>query len=298
MTPGPGQVLLRVSACGICHSEMKPYLTGPADGGSPLLLGHEVVGQVVEVGIGVDELAVGDRVSGLLGQGFATHALANSGQLLRLPDGLSDGQALLEPAKCVVTAARGAGFEFGDSVALVGCGYMGLLVLACLRWRGARHLIGIDLDPDRLALARELGATDVIDARPGPAAVVAAVNELTGGRMVDVAIEAAGSAPALELACLVLRRVRPKLVMVGYHNRPQQIDMTNFAARGLIMHVTHPAYSEDQTEDLRRALWALERGIMPAERLVTHRYRLDEIQAGFEAALTPRDGYIKGIVLP
>src|SRR5690606_23839211 len=114
------------------------------------------------------------------------------------------------PIKCVVTAARGAAYEFGDNVALVGCGYMGLLVLACLRGGGARHLIGIDVNPARLELAREFGATAVVDAREGRHAVEAAVRELTDGRMVDVAIEAAGSAAALELACNVLRRHRPK----------------------------------------------------------------------------------------
>jgi threonine dehydrogenase-like Zn-dependent dehydrogenase len=124
------------------------------------------------------------------------------------------------------------------------------------------------------------------------------VGELTGGRMADVAIEAAGVAPALEMAVALLRRTRPKLVMIGFHNRPQTIDMTAFAAKGIIMHVTHPAYSTDQAEDLRRALWALEAGILPAGRLVTHRYPLEQIGAGFEAALTPRDGYLKGLVVP
>ncbi len=298
LTPGPGQVLLRIRACGICHSEMQAFLNGPASGAPPLLLGHEGVGEVVQLGEGVDGFAVGDRVSGLFGQAFATHALADAARILRVPSSLRDEEALLEPIKCVVTAARGASYEFGDDVALVGCGYMGLLVLSCLRGGGARQIVGIDVDPARLELARELGATAVVDARGGRSDVVNAVRELTGGRMIDVAIEAAGNGAALELACSVLRRTRPKLVMVGYHNRPQTIDLTEFAAKGLIMHVTHPSYSEDQIEDMRRALWALEMGIIPAGRLVTHRYSLHEIAAGFEAALTPPAGYVKGVVIP
>lgn len=295
LTPGPNQVLIRVTACGICHSEMRAYVEGPAPDRPPLWLGHEGVGQVAELGAGVTGFAVGDRVSGLFGQAFATHALADASRVLRLPDTLTDEEGLLEPVKCVVTAARGAAYEFGDHVALVGCGYMGLMVLACLRGAGARRFIGIDLDPARLELARELGATDTIDARSD---VVARVRELTDGRMVDVAIEAAGNGAALELACATLRRTRPKLVMVGYHNRPQLIDLSGFAAKGLILHVTHPSYSDDQLEDLRRALWALESGVIPAGRLVTHRYRLAEISAGFEAALSPPVGYLKGVVLP
>ncbi|HVC32332.1 MAG TPA: zinc-binding dehydrogenase [Chloroflexota bacterium] len=297
LTPGAGQVVIRLSACGICHSEMQAYLNGPAAGQLPILLGHEGVGEVAQVGPDVDGFAVGDRVSGLFGQAFATHAVADVTRLVRLPATLPVEQALLEPIKCVVTAARGAAYEFGDHVALVGCGYMGLLVLSCLRGGGAREIVGIDVDPKRLELARELGATAVVDARGDRADVVATVRELTGGRMIDVGIEAAGNGAALELACAVLRRTRPKLVMVGYHNRPQTINLSDFAAKGLIMHVTHPSYSEDQAEDLRRALWALETGAIPAGRLVTHRYALDEIGAGFEAALSPPEGYVKGVVV-
>ena len=297
LTPGPGQVLIEISACGICHSEMKAYVDGPPPGAAPFFLGHEAVGVIVELGANVSGFAVGDRVSGLFGQGFGSHALADATRILRVPASLPDEQALLEPIKCVITAARGATYEFGDNVALVGCGYMGLLVLACLKGGGARRIVGIDLDPTRLELAREFGATDVIDAREGRAAIEATVRDLTDGRMIDVAIEAAGNAGALQLAVHVLRRNRPKLVMVGYHNRPQTIDMTDFAAKGLIMHVTHPSYSDNPMEDMRRALWALETGIIPAGRLVTHRYPLAEIGAGFEAALTPPDGYVKGMVV-
>ncbi|MBI2939876.1 MAG: alcohol dehydrogenase catalytic domain-containing protein [Chloroflexi bacterium] len=297
LTPGLGQVLIRVSACGICHSEMKSYLEGPASGRPPLLLGHEAAGEIVEVGPGVDGFAVGNRVSGLFSQAFGTHTLAESTRIIPVPATLPDEQALLEPIKCVVTAARGAACEFGDYVVLVGCGYMGLLVLSCLRGGGARQLIGIDVDPTRLELARAFGATAVVDARGGRLAVEVAVRELTGGRMADVAIEAAGNAAALELACNVLRQTRPKLVMVGFHNRPQMVDLTDFAVKGLILHVTHPSYSADQMEDLRRALWAVETGVIPAGRLVTHRYPLSEIGPAFEAALAPRDGFVKGMVV-
>src|SRR5690606_27975243 len=121
LVPRPGQVLIRIDACGICHSEMKAYLNGPVAGAGPLFLGHEAVGAIVEVGDAVEGFAVGDRVSGLFGQGFSQHAVADANRILRVPSSLPNEQALLEPIKCVVTAARGAAYEFGDNIALVGC---------------------------------------------------------------------------------------------------------------------------------------------------------------------------------
>ena len=298
LRPGPDQVLIRISACGVCHSEMRPYVNGPAPGAPPLLLGHEGVGEVVEVGPGVADLAVGDAVSGLFRQAFGTYAVGDARHVFRLSRKLADQQPLLEPLKCALMGARTAAYEVGDGVGVVGCGYMGLLTIACLRGPGLRHLVAIDLVPERLALARALGATASVNAHQGRSAVEATVRELTHGRMLDVAVEAAGNAPALELAGAILRRGQAKLVMLGYHQEREAVDLSGFAAKGLIMHVAHTPYTRDEDEDLRRALWALESDLVRPWELVTHHFPLAEIGAAFEAALSQPRGFVKALVEP
>jgi threonine dehydrogenase-like Zn-dependent dehydrogenase len=298
LSPGPDQVLIRITACGVCHSEMRPYVNGPAPGAPPLLLGHEGVGEVAEIGPGVDGLAVGDAVSGLFRQAFGTHAIADSRHTLRLSRRLAEQRPLLEPMKCALMGARTAAYEVGDAVGVVGCGYMGLLTIACLRSPGLRHLVAIDLVPERLALAGALGATASVDARQGRSAVEARVREVTQGRMLDVAVEAAGNGSALELAGAILRRGQAKLVMLGYHQERQAVDLSGFAAKGLVMHVAHTPYSRDEDEDLRRAHWALESELVRPGGLVTHRFPLAEIGAAFEIALNQPPGYVKALVEP
>lgn len=294
-SPGPGQVLVAVRACGVCVSEMERYLAGPA--GTPVALGHEPAGEVVAVGEGVTQFRPGDRVTGLFGRAFASHVAVDAGRLWRIPEGIPYEHALGEPIKCVVTAARASSYEFGDTVVLIGCGFMGLMTLAAIAGRAAAHIIAVDLHPGRLALARELGATHTVNAATeDPMAVV---RELTGGRGAEVAIEATGQASALELAARVLRRgVRPKLVMVGYHNRPQMVDLSGFAHAGLVAVNAHPSYSLDPADDMRRGLAALARGIFPMERLVTHRLPLERLADAFELARSQADGYIKAVIVP
>jgi threonine dehydrogenase-like Zn-dependent dehydrogenase len=294
-TPGPGQVLVAVRACGVCMSEMERYLSGPES--TPVVLGHEPAGEVVAVGEGVTRFRPGDRVTGLFGRAFASHVVVDAGRLWHIPEGIPYEHALGEPIKCVVTAARASSYEFGDTVVLIGCGFMGLMTLAAIAGRAAAQIIAIDLNAGRLALARELGATHTINAATDDPVTV--VRELTGGRGAEVAIEATGQGKALELAAKVLRRgVRPKLVMVGYHNRPQMVDLTGFAHAGLIAINAHPSYSLDPAEDMRRGLEALARGIFPMQRLVTHRLPLERLADAFELARSQADGYIKAVIVP
>jgi threonine dehydrogenase-like Zn-dependent dehydrogenase len=218
-------------------------------------------------------------------------------RILPIPARLSYEESILEPLKCAITVARGAAYEVGDRLALVGCGYMGLLTAACLRGPALRELIAIDLEPKRLELALRFGATAIIDAREGPAAVEDRVRDLTNGELIDIAIEATGNSSGLELAGKVLRRGRPKLLMMGFHARPQPLDLSGFSAKGVILHTTVPAYSLDEQSDLRRAVWALESGLVETRSLVTHRFPLRDIGHAFEAALSPSPDYIKGVVV-
>ena len=315
--PTGSQVLVRVVASGLCHSEM-PFFEGreriPEEDGArveprvvlpdgtldyPFCLGHEPTGVVEQVGPAATRLAVGDRVTGLGWvdghDSFSTHLLVREENLVRVPPQVPLERALGEPLGCVANIARIASPEFGDAVAVVGCGFMGLLVLAALAPTPLRHLVAIDLLEERLALARAFGATACLN--PRTTDVVAEARALTGGRGIDVIVEITGRAAGLETAASIVRE-RGKILLSSVY-RKEEFDIGDQLMRHTpTMIGAHPVYSEDLMEDVRRGLWGLAQGILPVDQLITHRFRLEEIQEAMELASSQEDGYIKGIVTP
>lgn len=294
LSPGPGEVLIEIAACGICSSEI-PRFTDENDDDSPLYLGHEPSGTVVQAGAGVTRFREGDRVTGAISKGFATHSLAAEEDLLSVPDGVDLEHAIAEPLMCTSNIARAAAPRFGDHVAVVGCGQMGLLAIAALKQAGLGSLIAVDLIGWRLELATEIGATHAVGSDGEDP--VAAVAEITG-KGADVVVEMTGKPGGLELSAKLIRMGQGTLVMGGYHQVRDQYYLHEFAFKGLIAHQAHPSYSPDVMLDYARVLAALERGVFPMDLIVTDRYPLDHIADGFEALISHREGFLKGIVVP
>jgi (R,R)-butanediol dehydrogenase/meso-butanediol dehydrogenase/diacetyl reductase len=251
--PGPGEVAIAVAYCGICGSDLHEYTAGPLaipvtephpESGAiaPIVLGHEFCGTVTEVGSGVPGLAAGDRVAvephyrcgacprcqngeynicrhfgfaGLMGDGgMAERAVVPAYMLHRLPDTVSFEQAaLFEPAAVALHALRRAGLRSGETVAVVGLGPIGLLVVMLAVRLGAGRVIVNDLRPARLELARALGATDVVPADPGTA-VSDLIRQAAGGEGADLAFEVVGSEGTLR-TCLEATRRGGRIVLVG-----------------------------------------------------------------------------------
>ena len=234
--PGPGEAVVRIQACGVCHTDLH-YREGGINNDFPFLLGHEAAGVVDQVGPGVTEVAVGDYVilnwRAVCGQCracrrgrpqycFATH---NATQKMTLTDGTVLSPALgigafadktlvaagqctkVDPAAlpqvagllgCGVMAGLGAaintaGVSRGDSLAVIGCGGVGAAAVAGGRLAGAGTIVALDIDDRKLATASSLGATHTINTSGLDVdAVVAAIQEVTGGFGADVVIEAVG----------------------------------------------------------------------------------------------------------
>jgi len=219
-TIGPGELLLRVRGCGLCGSDLAK-LHAPARG--PAVLGHEVIGEIVRAGDGVERFRAGDRVvaahhvpcfachycrrgsssmcrafkeSRLDPGGFAEYVRVppeNVGHAtFRVPDEIPDAVAsFTEPLACCVRAIRRAGIGPGDTIGVVGLGAMGSLLVQLALRTGAR-VVGVDLLADRRDLAQALGATSAVE----PDGMTAALAALTAGRGADCVILTAG-APAL-----------------------------------------------------------------------------------------------------
>lgn len=291
---GAGDVMVQVRACGICASDLHAWQGG---GLYPRELGHEVAGEVVEVGREAVGFRPGQRVTGLFQKGLAEYAVAPQAQVTPIPEGIDYDAALGEPLSCIISGARRTRVELGDRVAIVGLGFMGLLMLQAISLRGAARVIGIDIREEALANARRFGADETY----APAQVPDCL-KLTGWvqlgkeRGVDVAVEASGTQAGLSLAAQMVRE-HGVLSIVGYHQGgPIQVDAELWQFKALEILNAHERRADYQMDCMRRGLALMARGRLHLAPLVTHRFALEQVDEGFEALLAKPAGFVKAVV--
>ncbi|WP_026876322.1 zinc-binding dehydrogenase [Jiangella gansuensis] len=289
--PGPGQVLLRVLTNGVCASDL-PAWANPT-GTVPLRLGHEPVGEVVAAGPGVT-IAPNTLVGGRIAHSFAELALADVQDVVVVPSGVDPAAALPEPLGCVAEGLRRTPVPIGARVAVVGLGFMGLLMTQFLRNAGVAQLIAIDPREDARHAAMASGA----DAAHSPAEVPGhayADDDAPAGHGFDVVVEASGSQPGLDLATRLVR-AHGAISILGYHQTTRRVDVRawNWKALDVVnAHVRDRAMLRASTE---AALGLLAAGRIDVGRLVTHRFRFDQIDEAFEALRSKPDGFVKAVV--
>ncbi len=294
-TIGPKDVLIRVRVCGVCASELHgPWKNPPS---LPWKMGHEVVGEVVEVGEEVEDSRPQMVVTGLVSQGFAEYAVAPHTHLVPVPEGVPYEFALGEPLSCVISAVRRTPLELGDTVAIVGVGFMGLLTLQAIRLRGPARIIAVDTREEALELAKSLGADEVYIPQEIPSRLKMVHWENLGrGFGVDVAVEASGTQAALTLASEIVRE-HGTLSIVGYHqDGPRTIDMQLWNWKAISVVNAHERRVDFQMDCMRRGLNLLKAGKITMEPLITHRYSLDQVDQAFTDLETKPKGFIKGII--
>jgi threonine dehydrogenase-like Zn-dependent dehydrogenase len=195
-----------------------------------------------------------------------------------------------------MSIARTTTPEFGDFVFQIGAGFMGLGIIAGVSSPKLREYIVADLDDSRLELAKELGATVTLN--PSKVDVVKEVMRITGGRGVDVAIEVVGHPIGIKMTGDVIKTNRAKVILVGWHQAPDTYELFNWIKCPIIYSPQGIGMSTNYQSELERAMWALEKGVYPMEKLVTHKYRLEDIGQAFEDNLGMKPGYVKGVVMP
>ena len=311
-------VLVEVASCGVCTSELPVWRgdTKNVPGVSfryadyPASLGHEVAGVVADVGCAVSQLKVGDRVTGVAyrSSGFASHVVDDQSMFVQAPAGVAIEVALGEPLMAVTNIVRQADADLGDFALIVGDGFLALLTVALLAKHPLRGLAVVGHHDQRLALAKEFGATAVINGKSEDA--YWAVRKLVDGDRfdadrtpwkggVELAFEYAGNMAALQLAASLCKaKSRAKLVMPSFYGQENFTLGHYLMNRGPQLLVCHPAHSPDVMDDLHRAIWALDAGLFPIESLITHTFDLDGVDRAMQMAAQREDGYIKGIVVP
>lgn len=285
--PGPGEVQMRGLACGICAWDLNTYRQGTA-AGNAAPPGHEGVGVVVKVGAQVKGWAEGDRVAG---GGFATLANLQAGGLYHLPASpLPDALWMVEPASCVVTGVDHCQVRIGDRLAVVGCGYMGLMLVQCLARSYALEVAAFDVDAARRALAREFGASAAYNpAEPGFEALL---QPLEG--TFDTVVDASGAAAGFALSNRLVRRAG-RINQFGWVHGPLTASGDDWHLRGISLVNSSPAAR--LRDPFPVAIQLIAAGIIHQEQLVTHVVPLAEMDA-LLAAVTrgQQKGYIKGVV--
>ena len=289
---GPNEIRVRTEVCGICTSELDMF-EGVPSLEYPRFLGHEVSGFVDAVGSKAEGLAEGDRVALYAeGKGYAEYVTVPASWAVPLADETPFEYALGEPIACSVNGVRKAQPELNDSVCIVGCGFMGLIMLQVFKARGAGHLIAVDTRESARRLARQVGASHAV----GPDEAKALVEELTGGSGVDIGVEAAGIQATLDLTTQLVR-MEGKLEVFGFHQgAPRDVDWGYWNWMAFQIVNGHTRSPHIYVEGMRLGIGMIERGALDMAPLVTHRYALDEINRGFETASGKEEGFVKGVI--
>lgn len=327
-----GEAVIRITLTTICGTDLH-ILRGEYPVEPGLILGHEPVGVIEELGSGVTGYEIGDRVlvgaitpcgqcnaclSGFLsqcGHGHGYEALGgwrfgnkiNGAQaeyllvphaqanMAKIPKELTDEQVVLlaDIASTGLSGAESAHVRIGDSVVVFAQGPIGLCATAGAKLMGAALIIGVDSDYNRLAMARRMGADVVFDYREVD--VVAEVKRLTGGGA-DVAIEALGTQETFESA---LRSLRPggTLSSLGVYSGKLELPYDAFAA-GIGDHRIVTTLCPGGKERMRRLIEIVKHGRLDLTPLLTHRFKLDEIVEGYGLFGERRDGVLKVAIKP
>jgi threonine dehydrogenase-like Zn-dependent dehydrogenase len=241
-------------------------------------------------------LAAGQRVAMLSSKGFAAYDVAPARAIVPLPAEL-DGQPFPgEPLGCAMNIFSRSGIRAGATVAILGVGFLGALLTQLAARAGAR-VIALSRREYALEVARSMGAHETISLGDSSAAIDR-VKALTGERLCEVVIEAAGKQEALDLASEITAE-RGRLVIAGYHqDGARQVNMQLWNWRGLDVINAHERDPEIYVQGIRAAVAAVCSGRLDPVALYTHRLPLAELGTALELTRERPDGFMKALVVP
>lgn len=319
---GPGQVLIKLAACGICGSDVHLYSHGKSGKfvvEYPFILGHECAGTVVAVGEGVSHLKEGDRVAmeptvpcgecpqcraGRYNlcpdvkclaappvQGCLQEYVAYDARFaFKLPDGMTmEEGAMLEPLAVALHTCKLGGITIGDTVVITGAGCIGIMCLLVAKSMGAGQIFISDVVEPRLALAKELGGTPI---HSGKDDLVAAVMQATGGLGANVVVDAAGFTSTMNQNLLA---VAPGGTVVQVGLGEDVFREINIAPL-LQKQVTYRGVFR-YANDYPAAIRAVSSGRIDLSKVVSHRYAFEDSPRAFAEAVSKRNEITKGMIV-
>ncbi len=321
---GPEDLLVQVKACGICGSDIHGYDGSTGRRKPPLVMGHEAAGIVTAVGASVTGFAEGDRITfdstvscgrcpscrrgrinlcesrQILGVScdefrrhgaFAEYVVVPYNIAYQLPDELSfEHAAMIEAVSIAVHAANRTPHQMGDSCVVVGSGMIGLLCIQAVRLAGFATVIAVDLDDQKLALARSMGADHSLNAKNCD--VPAEVYKLTNGRGADAALEVVGGTKTVNSAIMSVRR-GGAVTLVGNLSPTVDIPLQPIVNRELTLLGSCASNGE-----IPQCIEYLKRGLINVKPMITATAKLEEGPAWFERLYAGEPGAMKVILQP
>jgi len=294
--PAPDEVRIRLEGCGVCASNLEPWagqewMIYPGDPGG---LGHEGWGIVDAVGTDVTDLAIGDRIAALSFRSFAEYDIAKADSVVKLPPELANKPLPGEPLGCAMNIFHRSDIHPGQTVAIVGVGFLGAILTRLATDAGAR-VIAISRRAFSLDLARSYGAAETI-VMDDHWRIIEDVKALTNGVMCDRVIEAVGKQWPLDLATELVRE-GGKLIVAGYHqDGPRQVNMQTWNWKGIDVINAHERDPAVCLRGLREAVDAVASGRLDTAPLYTHSYPLDRLADALDATRDKPEGFLKALV--
>ena len=294
--PGPGQVRIRLEGCGVCHSNLppfegRPWFNYPMEPGG---LGHEGWGVIDELGPGVEGFEIGDRVSAISYHAYAEYDVADAGSVVCLPAMLEGMPFPAEPLGCAINIFRRSKVSEGQTVAIIGIGFLGALLTRLSVAAGAR-VIAISRRPYSLEVAKLMGADEVVP-MDDHQHIIERVKQLTGEQFCDVVIEAVGQQWPIDLAG-ELTKIRGRLVIAGYHQDGlRQVNMQLWNWRGIDVINAHERDPKAYLSGMQMAVEDVAMGRLDPRPLFTHTFPLEQLGVALEMTRDRPDGFLKALI--
>jgi len=288
--PDKGEVLIETKACGICMGDVYTF-QGKLPGGHAR--GHEGVGIVAEVGEDVKNVNCGEKVTALGGPAFAEFYKTDCRNVAKIPNDILDFTFWIsEPLACVVNGIKGSEIKIGDNVCIIGCGYMGLLLIQAMPKTIINNLVALDIRNETLNLAKKFGADFTLN--PKEVDAVKEVRDIFDGEA-DIIIEASGALGTLSLATDMVR-AGGKLVIFGMHVLDEKVPTGKWHVKGLKVLNVAPSFSANFNKDFHDAVKLLRKGVFDQKPLITHKFSYKDADTAFKVASEKPGGYIKGAI--
>ncbi len=287
--PGPGEVQVEVAACGICSWDLMTYKIGS---NSPYAAppGHEGVGYITKIGSGVTGFSIGDRVAG---GGFAQISNLSVDRVYKIPESdIADEFWIVEPVSCVVTGLDHCAISPGSKIAVLGCGFMGLMLVQGLAQSLLGFLIAMDVVENRVRLAEGFGAHQAyLLGGSDQEEVLSRIADMD----IDTVVDTTGSGAGLEAATRIVRR-GGRINLFGWIKGGAQVPTDDWHLKGL--KVVNSSPSSKIRDPYPPAIEFIRKKIIDLEPLVIHIVGLKEYPELLKAASAGDPAYIKGVVKP
>lgn len=296
-TPDAGQVRIRLQGCGVCASNIPPFegrewFSYPMEAGQ---LGHEGWGIIDAVGDDVENLAVGDRVAFLANHSYAEYDVTDAASVVKIPHELDGKPFPGEPLGCAINIFKRSYVRSGDTVAIVGIGFLGCLLTQLCSDAGAR-VIAVGRKQESLDLARRMGAAETV-LMDDHWKIIERVKALTKGVGCDVVIEAVGKQWPLDLASELTKEMG-RLVIAGYHQDGlRNVNMQLWNWRGLEVTNAHERDPKMYTNGIAEAMDSVGKGRLNPDPLYTHTFGLEELGTALTMTKDRPAGFMKALIL-